>query len=116
MRRIHLVLLCLLTLRSSPAVAASCDAVASQEYRGTQLFKIPNSTAYFYVVNRMSIDADGAPNAYHPQDRGIDALVNAGFLRGAWRSAPGPRHGGVRAPVILDESRQTSRMAALGAP
>ena len=86
MRRIHLALLCLLTLCSSPALAASCDAVASQTYRGTQLFKIPDSNAYFYVVNRMAIDADGAPNAYHPQDRGIDALANAGFPNGAWRS------------------------------
>jgi len=81
-------LLCflLLSICSSPARAASCDAVLWQEYRGTQLWKIPDSAAYFYVVNRMSIDADGAPNAYHPDDIGLDALINAGYPRGAWRS------------------------------
>src|SRR5215218_2949592 len=90
MRRIlHPVpLLCLLLspLCGSPAVAASCDAAVSQTYRGTQLFRFPNSTAYFYLVNRMSVDADGAPNAYHPRDTGLDALANAGFPHGAWRS------------------------------
>lgn len=84
----HVPHLCLLlwAIYCSPTIAASCDAVLWQEYRGTQLWRLPDSTAYFYVVNRMSIDADGAPNAYHPQDRGIDALANAGFPNGAWRS------------------------------
>ncbi|HEV2855874.1 MAG TPA: hypothetical protein VHC97_24005 [Thermoanaerobaculia bacterium] len=86
MRRIHLVPLLCLLLSPSPVIAASCDAVPFQAYRGTQLFRFPESTAYFYVVNRMSIDADGAPNAYHPQDTGLDALANAGFPNGAWRS------------------------------
>lgn len=34
----------------------------------------------------MAIDADGAPNAYHPQDNGIDALANAGYPHGHWQS------------------------------
>jgi len=34
----------------------------------------------------MAIDADGAPNAYHPEDTGIDALANAGFPSGGWKS------------------------------
>lgn len=80
------LVLLLMFISASPTAAASCEAVLWQEYHGTQLFRLPNSTAYFYVVNRISIDADGAPNAYHPQDRGIDALANAGFPRGAWRS------------------------------
>lgn len=29
---------------------------------------------------------DGAPNAYHPEDRGIDALANAGYPGGGWRN------------------------------
>jgi hypothetical protein len=89
MRQIHLASLLgllLLSIDNSAAIAASCDAVLFEEYRDTRLFRFPDSTAYFYVVNRMAIDADGAPNAYHPQDRGIDALANAGFPNGAWRS------------------------------
>ncbi|HKH45251.1 MAG TPA: glycoside hydrolase family 75 protein [Thermoanaerobaculia bacterium] len=81
-------LICLLLsfIATSPAAAASCEAVIWREYRGTKLWKLPESDAYFYVVNRISIDADGAPNAYAPGNRGIDDLRNAGFPNGAWRS------------------------------
>jgi hypothetical protein len=63
-----------------------CDAVDFLVYSGTALRKFPDSTAYFYATERMAIDADGAPNAYHPQDKGIDALANAGFPNGGWKS------------------------------
>jgi hypothetical protein len=33
----------------------------------------------FFFKAEMAIDADGAPNAYHPQDIGLDFLRNAGF-------------------------------------
>ena len=69
----------------SDAVAA-CDAVAGFDYRGAKIRKIPNSHTYFFAITRMAIDADGAPNAYHPQDKGIDALANAGFPRGNWKA------------------------------
>src|SRR5215468_11134730 len=65
---------------------AACDAVAGFDYRGAKIRKLPNSQAYFYAITRMAIDADGAPNAYHPQDKGIDALANAGFPRGNWEA------------------------------
>ncbi len=73
-------------LSPSFALAASCDAVPWRTYGGTQLWKVPESTVYFYVVSRMAVDADGAPNAYHPRNTGIDALANAGFPNGGWRS------------------------------
>jgi len=66
--------------------AAGCDAVAGFDYRGAKISKIPNSQAYFYAITRMAIDADGAPNAYHPQNKGIDALANAGFPNGNWKA------------------------------
>jgi hypothetical protein len=42
----------------------------------------------------MAIDADGAPNAYHPKNIGIDANGNAGFPNGGWRNVilPDPAH------------------------
>jgi hypothetical protein len=43
-------------------------------------------TAYTYVTSDVEIDADGAPNAYHPNDTGLDALANAGFPHGGWPS------------------------------
>ena len=55
-------------------------------YRGAQIRKLPDGRAYFYAITRMAIDADGAPNAYHPQDKGIDALANAGFPGGNWKA------------------------------
>ncbi len=42
--------------------------------------------AYTYVTSHIEIDADGAPNAYHPRDTGLDALANAGYPDGGWRS------------------------------
>jgi hypothetical protein len=42
----------------------------------------PGTTAFFYESG-MTIDADGAPNAYHPDNSGIDDLQNAG-APGSW--------------------------------
>lgn len=58
------------------------------EYKGTKLFKpSASSGAYFYVVNEMALDADGAPNAYHPANTpGLDHPANAGFPGGAWQN------------------------------
>ena len=66
--------------------AAACHAAQSSAYRDTKIWTIPNTRAYFYATRRMAIDADGAPNAYHPEDRGIDALANAGFPNRDWKS------------------------------
>ncbi len=65
---------------------AACEASVWRDYQGTKLWRVTSSGAYFYATSRMDIDADGAPNAYHPQDLGIDALGNAGYPRGGWRS------------------------------
>lgn len=32
----------------------------------------------FYYESKLAVDADGAPNAYNPQNTGLDALSNAG--------------------------------------
>jgi hypothetical protein len=66
--------------------SGACDAVESSPYRRTKTWTIPNANAYFYATERMAIDADGAPNAYHPQDRGVDALANSGFPDRDWKS------------------------------
>lgn len=39
--------------------------------------RLQGSSAFFYETG-MTIDADGAPNAYHPDNSGIDDLGNAG--------------------------------------
>ncbi len=54
-------------------------------YKGVNLFR-PAASAYTYTTGRMEIDADGAPNAYHPNDSGLDALANAGYPNRSWKS------------------------------
>jgi hypothetical protein len=44
--------------------------------------RFAGSAAFFYEAG-MTIDADGAPNAYHPDNTGLDDLANAG-TPGRW--------------------------------
>jgi hypothetical protein len=41
------------------------------------IFRIRGESPFFFKT-RMRIDADGAPNAYHPEDKGLDFLKHAG--------------------------------------
>ncbi len=45
--------------------------------RDIPIGRLPGSWAFFYESG-MTIDADGAPNAYHPDNLGLDDLANAG--------------------------------------
>jgi len=45
--------------------------------RDIPIGRLSGSTAFFYESG-MTIDADGAPNAYHPDNVGLDDLANAG--------------------------------------
>ena len=45
--------------------------------RESPVWQLPGSQAFFFVSG-MTIDADGAPNAYHPDNIGLDDLINAG--------------------------------------
>ena len=42
-----------------------------------RIHRFPGDSAFFYL-GQMAVDADGAPNAYNPDNTGIDALANAG--------------------------------------
>jgi hypothetical protein len=50
------------------------------------IWQVPDDMAFFYETG-MSIDADGAPNAYNPDDTGIDDLDNAGEPGNWWALA-----------------------------
>ena len=80
-----------------PALAA-CETFAT--YRGVALRRFGGGAAYAWRTARMAIDADGAPNAYHPRDTGIDALGNAGFPNGGWRSVILPDPGDPSRPFV----------------
>jgi hypothetical protein len=57
------------------------DSVArgrdKQHFQVVPFWQLPDSEAFFFISG-MTIDADGAPTAYHPDDTGLDELVNAG--------------------------------------
>ena len=60
------------------------DFSPAETFRGTQIFRQANNLAYAYETNHTAVDADGAPNAYHPDDIGLDALANAGYPHTNW--------------------------------
>jgi hypothetical protein len=57
---------------------------AWKKYRGTRIYMLQDRSAYSYVTGFMTIDADGAPTAYHPENSGLDDLANAGYPRQSW--------------------------------
>lgn len=61
--------------------------MALSEYRNAELTAVGASGAYAVHVTSLEIDADGAPNAYHPDgSSGLDDLRNAGYPDGRWRN------------------------------
>jgi|SRR5579872_21533 len=50
--------------------------------REVPMWRLPDSQGFFFISG-MTIDADGAPNAYNPDDTGLDELANAG-TSGHW--------------------------------
>jgi hypothetical protein len=82
----------------SPLLVDSADAACTFsswfEFKGTKIFRNPGKTAYVYTTAHSRIDADGAPNAYHPDDVGkncisdshigLDCPANAGYPNTSW--------------------------------
>ena len=68
---------------------------AAETFRGTRIFRQASNLAYAYETSFAAVDADGAPNAYHPNDIGLDALANAGYPHSSWWRdvlVPDPNH------------------------
>lgn len=62
----------------------ACDKQKLLDVGSVSVWSLPESTAFFYTSG-MTIDADGAPKAYHPNGRsGLDALANAGRPGNWW--------------------------------
>lgn len=53
-------------------------------YKTTKLYAKDKGKIYFFSTSHMAVDADGAPNAYHPQNLGLDSLANAGYPDKDW--------------------------------
>ena len=50
---------------------------SSEPARKVPIWQLPDKPAFFFSSG-MTIDADGAPNAYNPDNTGLDDLANAG--------------------------------------
>ncbi len=81
-------------LLQHPAVAATCPFAAWTRYLDSPVLQHP-SGAYVFATTGVKVDADGAPNAYHPDDvglhctkdtgfRGLDCPANAGYPGTPW--------------------------------
>jgi hypothetical protein len=70
-----------------------------QHFRKVPIWQFSDSKAFFFVSG-MTIDADGAPNAYNPDDTGLDELANAG-APGRWNGIITDRDGN---PLIQRKS------------
>lgn len=57
----------------------ACPFVAWTTYQGTSILRHPETSAYLYRTSGMKVDADGAPNAYHPDDVGLHCTRGVGF-------------------------------------
>jgi hypothetical protein len=80
---LRLVAVCAITACTAAAHGA-CSVTYWTTYRGTDVFRSADGSAYFYRTSKVAIDADGAPNAYHPDDKGLDFLKNAGYPKSSW--------------------------------
>ena len=58
----------------SPSFSFAANQV--DNIRQVQVWHVPDSSVFFFE-DGMTIDADGAPNAYNPDNTGLDDLANA---------------------------------------
>jgi len=56
-----------------------------------ELYRQPESATFFFESS-LSVDADGAPNAYHPDNIGLDDITNAG-APGSWSGVAADKSG-----------------------
>jgi len=80
-------------LLPASAVAGPLCPADGFDYMGTAVTFSGDRSAYYLASDTKLVDADGAPNAYHPADapnacpdsgRGIDCLASAGYPGGSW--------------------------------
>ena len=69
----------LFALTTVAQAAPSCPLAHWDDYGGTQLFRNAGQGAYVFATTHAQVDADGAPNAYHPDDVGLNCKTGTGF-------------------------------------
>lgn len=77
--KIFYVLAILLSSAITAHAQDSCRMEKWIKYGGVTLFKEKRTGYYMFVVQEVKVDADGAPNAYHPDDVGLNCVSGTGF-------------------------------------
>lgn len=87
------LLLVLPSLARPDATAPGCGLASGFDYLGVTVRSAEVGGPYVYVTDEKIVDADGAPNTYHPEDakqgcpsegHGLDCLASAGYPGEAW--------------------------------
>jgi len=74
----------LISFASQILFANSCEFKKWSSYKKVDLLSHPSKKAYIFKTSHKAIDADGAPNAYHPNKSALDYLENAGYPNTSW--------------------------------
>jgi hypothetical protein len=61
----------------------TCEKEVFFQVGDITVWRLPDRATFFFEAG-MAIDADGAPDAYHPDDIGKDYLANAGYPGNWW--------------------------------
>ncbi|GAB2675982.1 hypothetical protein [Aliiglaciecola aliphaticivorans] len=64
--------------------SVECQFEPWKDYKHEKLLRHPSKLAYLFQTEHKAIDADGAPNAYHPDNTGLDNYLNAGYPNSSW--------------------------------
>lgn len=103
---IKYILLVLIFTCNFVQAESGCSFKKWHVYQGSQLLQGKPKGAYIFATTKVKVDADGAPNAYHPDDvglhctngtgfKGLDCPQNGGYPKSSWwRSAivPDPKN------------------------
>jgi len=71
-------------LDAGPCDGPGCPSSTIVTVGGVPVQRLDGDVSAFFWSNGLECDADGAPNAYNPQDTGIDYLANAGHPGNWW--------------------------------
>lgn len=66
-------------LYSGQISSGKCPFEKWTSYRSMVLLRVRARDAYLFQTSHVEIDADGAPNAYHPDDVHLDCVKGSGF-------------------------------------
>lgn len=91
----RLVFMAALLAATSAAAEPGCPFEPWIHHAGTPILRQPMHSAYLFTSTEIKVDADGAPNAYHPDDvgrhctqgtgfKGLDCPANAGYPDSGW--------------------------------